>query len=462
MDSSRHRATQPFLAQEDRSVPDGDGGCSGYVKRRRFMRLAGQSGVLGMMGTSWLAPLGKAIAQSASETKRPDRKRGKGCVMARSIITLWMDGGPSQLDTFDPHPNRAIAAGVGAIDTSVRGVQLAETMPQLATQMQSVALLRNMVTREGDHQRAQYNLRTGFQPTPALIHPTIGAVICHQLPNQSIEIPRHISILPGAIRSRGGFLGDTLDAFLTGDPRDPLPDMSLRVSKERLERRLENIDVIDRGFGQDQVDQIEQQTLHRTTMERALCMMESEQRAALDVTREPQSTQDAFGDSPFGRACLAAVRLAAIGVPCIEVNLSGWDSHVNNRGLQAGRCAILDPAMASLIAELRARDLLDRTLVVCAGEFGRTPHVTPATEGREHWPHGFSVAIAGGPVQGGTVIGATDPEGARIPYAEGTPIEDLHATILHAFGMDPETMLESPDGRPIRLSEGKPILGLLG
>jgi len=145
----------------------------------------------------------------------------------------------------------------------------------------------------------------------------------------------------------------------------------------------------------------------------------------------------------------------------VEVNLGGWDSHINNAGIQASHCKILDPAFAALIKTLRERDLLDDTIVVWGGEFGRTPQITPGTEGREHWPHGFSMAIAGGPIRGGTVIGETDPDGKAVPYEKGTPVENLHATILDALGIDPERELDTPIGRPIKLSEGSVIRELV-
>lgn len=423
-------------------------GSLAHLNRRTLLRMAGAA------GAAWLTPVARALAEDAETSK----KRGK---RPRSIIALWMDGGPSQIDTFDPHPGKLIGGDVAAIDTTVRKIKLAETMPNLAQQMESVALLRNMVSREGDHERAQYNIRTGFRPDPSLLHPAIGAVICHQMPQPGIEIPQHISILPGQNPSRGGYLGDRFDAFQTYDPRDPLPDIRRRVGDDRFDQRLADIKIVDDSFGRGRIDRIESRTLHRTTMERALTMMDSEQRDAFDVSKESKELRAEFGDSPFGRGCLAALRLVEVGVPCIEVNLGGWDTHVNNTSIQAGRCEILDPAFAALIKHLRERDLLDSTIVVCGGEFGRTPKITPGTEGREHWPHGFSMAVAGGPIRGGTVIGETDPDGERIAYEDGTPVENLHATILHALGIPPGRELDTPVGRPIRLSEGKIIRELI-
>jgi hypothetical protein len=192
-------------------------------------------------------------------------------------------------------------------------------------------------------------------------------------------------------------------------------------------------------------------------------MMSSEQLAAFDVTQEPKKLLDSYGNSPFGRGCLAARRLIEVGVRCVEVTLDGWDSHADNHAIQRKRVDTLDPAFAALIADLRERKLLERTVVLCAGEFGRTPHVNRLA-GRDHWVNGFSVALAGGGIRGGRVVGATDPEAKRDPV-DPVNVPDIHATILTGVGLDPKKVNTAPvggSGRPIQLSQGKPIRALLG
>lgn len=194
--------------------------------------------------------------------------------------------------------------------------------------------------------------------------------------------------------------------------------------------------------------------------------MSSEQLKAFNVREAPQSLRESFGDTPFGRACLAAVQLIEVGVRCVEVQLDGWDSHVTNESLVRGNCAILDPAFAALLQQLHERELLDSTVVLWAGEFGRTPRVN-ATDGRDHWPHGFTAALAGGGIAGGRAIGATSPtpklsETNRLQdLVDPRPLEDLHATILHALGIDFTAEHETPIGRPMKFSEGKIIRELL-
>jgi len=195
-------------------------------------------------------------------------------------------------------------------------------------------------------------------------------------------------------------------------------------------------------------------------------MMTSEQLKAFNVKDAPQSLQEEFGDTPFGRSCLAALQLVEVGVRCIEITLDGWDTHANNYNFCMNNKKILDPAFAALLKHLGERKLLDKTLVLCGGEFGRTPQINPA-EGRDHWPHGFSLAIAGGGIAGGRVIGETAPEPKldekdRLKdVARPVEVEDIHATVLSALGIDYAQELETPIGRPMALSKGKVIQELI-
>jgi uncharacterized protein (DUF1501 family) len=410
------------------------------LDRRGFLKLA---------GLSWLTPVGRLLADQAERSKEP----------ARSVILLWLDGGPSQLETFDPHPGTSIAAGTGAIATSARGIQLASGFERLAEEMGSVALLRSMVSKEGDHERGTYLMKTGYRPDPTVIHPSIGAICCHELPVDRTDIPRHISILSGKWPGRGGFLGGEYDAFQVGDPKGRLPDVTSTVAAPRDRARVADLDVVERAFARGRRGQVEA-TLHRETFDRARVMMSSEQLRAFDVSQEPADVRAEYGDTPFGRGCLAARRLIEVGVRCVEVTLGGWDSHVNNHEIHAGLVAQLDPAFAALIRDLGRRGLADQTVVVCGGEFGRTPKVNVAG-GRDHWTNGYSLAISGGGLRGGLAIGETDPEGKKDP-AGPISIEDVHATVLAALGLDPRTEnIDPATTRPIKLSEGKPIRKIL-
>ncbi|HEV3163971.1 MAG TPA: DUF1501 domain-containing protein [Isosphaeraceae bacterium] len=406
-------------------------------------------GFLALAGLSWLTPLGHILAEQAERSREP----------AQSLILLWLNGGPSQLETFDPHPDTKIAAGTGAIETAARGVKLAKGFEQLADQMGSVALVRSMVSKEGDHERGTYMMKTGYRPDPTVVHPSIGAICCHELPVGRTDIPRHISILTGRWPSRGGFLGGEFDAFQVGDPQGRLPDVTASVPGARDTARMRDLDVVERAFARGRRERVEA-TLHRDTIARARVMMSSEQLKAFDVSQEPASVRAEYGDTPFGRGCLAARRLTEVGVRCVEVTLDGWDSHVNNHETHTRLARELDPAFGALLRDLNRRNLLGRTIVLCGGEFGRTPKVNVAG-GRDHWPNGFSLALAGGGLRGGLAVGETDPEGIKNP-AHPTTVEDVHATVLSALGLDPTKENIAPaTSRPIKLSAGKPIRELL-
>jgi hypothetical protein len=410
------------------------------VDRRSFLKLAGMT---------WLTPVGQLLAQEAEQSHQP----------AQSVILLWLGGGPSQLETFDPHPGSRIAGGTKSITTAVPGIELAQGFEQLAAEMGSIALVRSMISKEGDHERGTYMMKRGYRPDPTVEHPSIGAICCHELPVGRTEIPRHVSILTGQWPSRGGFLGGEYDAFQAGDPKGPLLDVSSGIPAPRDQARVRDLDVLERAFARGRRARAEA-TLHRETLARARVMMTSDQLKAFDVSLEPASVRDEYGDSPFGRGCLAARRLIEVGVRCVEVTLDGWDSHVANHEVHRAHVKVLDPAFAALLRDLRHKSLLERTVVLCCGEFGRTPKIN-LTAGRDHWPNGFSLALAGGGIRGGQAIGATDPDGVKDPVRP-TMVEDVHATVLTALGLSPSKENVAPaTSRPIKLSPGRPIRELL-
>lgn len=425
-------------------------GTHDHWSRRTLLKSARLSGL------AWLTPLAEMLALDAESGNAASARH------PRSVILLWLDGGPSQLDSFDPHPGKKISHGVKAIDTAVAGIRLAATMPHTAEMMADISLVRSVVSKEGDHARAVYNIKTGYRPDPTVIHPAIGSIICHELPQGDLEIPNHVSILPNRFPSRGGFLGAQFDAFQIGDPDQPLPDLKSSASEERQQSRLDGLHILEKGFVTGRGKNLDRDTtLHLASIEKARRMMTSDQLAAFDVSNTPKAEREAYGDTPFGRGCLAAVRLVEAGVRCVEVTLTGWDSHINNTELQAGRVGILDSAFAALIRDLKVRELLDETVVLCCGEFGRTPNLNPV-EGRDHWPHGFSMAIAGGGIAKGKVLGATDPEGVSEEPERPVHVEDIHATVQHVLGIDSSYEVMTPANRPIALSEGKVIGELLG
>ena len=322
------------------------------LDRRGFLKLA---------SLSWLTPVGQLLAVEAEPSRQP----------AQSIILLWLGGGPSQLETFDPHSDTKIAGGTKAIATAVQGIQLAQGFEQLADQMGSIALIRSMVSKEGDHERGTYLMKTGYRPDPTVEHPTIGAISCHKLPvgqdrhsaayldpDRSVASPEEASWGASSTRSRrvtrkGPASGCVL--------RSAGPAQTWPAS------------ATSRSWSEPSPAAAAPASMAHSTARHSPAprvMMSSEQLKAFDVSHEPASVRAEYGDTPFGRGCLAARRLTEVGVSCVEVTLDGWDTHVNNDAFQSAKVKILDPAFAALLHNLRRRNALDRTVVLCCGEFG--------------------------------------------------------------------------------------------
>ena len=299
------------------------------LHRRSLLKL----GALG--GAGWLTSIAEALAHQADTQGKPQRKQ------AQSLIVLWMGGGPSQLETFDPHPGKNISGDTRAIRTALPGVQLAEGLERTAELMESISLVRSLVSKEGDHERGTYLVKTGYRPDPTAVHPSIGAITCHELSSTGVDIPRHISILPGRWPARGGYLGDGFDALQTGDPAQKIADFAPRVSNVRYERRLADLSVLEEQFARGR-RRSAGATLHRETIAGARRMMTSEQIKAFDVSQESAATRAAYGATPFGRGCLAARRLIEVGARCVEVTLDGWDSHANNHEVHTRLKSVLE------------------------------------------------------------------------------------------------------------------------
>ncbi len=433
-------AMNSLTALHDGSLKSQSGVVGEVASRREFLRRSTAWGV------SFLLP---AIApRLARGTERP-----------RSLLTIWLGGGPSQLETWDPHPGTNIAGPTRAIDTSLRGVQFAEHFPRTAEQAHLVSVIRSLVSKEGDHERGTYLVKTGYRPDPTVVHPSLGAIIAHERPNPELEIPQYIALLSEQRAVRGGYLGADFDAFRIYDPGSSLANMRPRVGNDRQQKRLSHLAAVTQSFRRGRSQQLDD-SLHQLTIERALQMMTSEQLQAVNLDNEPQSVRQSYGETRFGRGCLVARRLIETGVRAVEVSLSGWDTHANNFEGHANQAAILDPALSTLLRELEERDLLESTVVLCIGEFGRTPRINPL-EGRDHWPTGFSALVGGAGLQSGVVIGETDPTGQSKQPTSPVNVTDLLATVLSVVGIDGQQEMISPIGRPLAICPGTPLEQLL-
>jgi hypothetical protein len=384
----------------------------------------------------------------------------------RSCILLWMAGGPSQIDTFDPKPGTDNGGPFRAIETSVPGIQICEHLPQVAKQMQHMAVIRSMQTKEGDHGRATTHLHTGYSPQGPIRFPALGSLVSNESAGIDADLPAYVSILPQGAFSQpavaAGFLGPShaplgVNAGGSGLKVDDLQPLGL--SEERQRERLRMLRDLGAAFVASRPGP--GTASHVTAYDRAERLGKTAAAEAFDLAREHDSLRDQYGRNSFGQGCLLARRLVERGVPFVQVTLGGWDTHDNNFEQVKTICESLDPAWATLMADLQNRGLLDSTMVAWVGEFGRTPGINPRV-GRDHFPLAWSTVLGGGGVRGGQVVGRTSSDGLVV---EDRPVSvpDLMATTFRAIGLDPEKQNMSNVGRPIRLADpaGKPVVEML-
>jgi hypothetical protein len=393
---------------------------------------------------------------------------------AKSVIVVWLAGGPATIDMWDPKEGRENGGPTKAIETSVKGIQYAENMPTVAKVAEHVGLIRSMVSREGSHERGRYLLHTGYIPTGTVTHPSMGAITALELGNKKLDLPNFISL--GGATDGAGFLPPEYNPFVVdaGGSRRPGGDKKADAGGDKV--RIANIDYptgVDKNrfrermkFLQEQEADFEKEhasdevTKHKTAYEKADRLMHTPLLEAFDLSKEKPELAKAYGEGKFGRSCMLARRLVERGVAFIEITLGGWDTHQDNFNKVSSNCKQLDPGLGTLIKDLHDRRMLDKTLVVCMGEFGRTPKINQNT-GRDHYPRAWSAMLAGGGIQGGRVIGATDKDGVEVKERPVT-VPDLFATIYSAVGVDPRKKNVSPLGRPIALSDnGVPVKELL-
>jgi hypothetical protein len=414
----------------------------GVVNRRSFLRSTA-AGAAGVSLVSWM----DLVRLDAADL----RKRGLACIL------LFMQGGPSQFETFDPKPDTKTGGPTKAIDTTIPGVQVAEHWPQVAKQLEHMALIRSMSGREGNHQRAQYLMHTGYLPSSAVKYPSLGAIVAKELGDPAFDLPNFVSVGAGALNS-SGFLGMSVAPFVVQDATK-MPansEFPKGVDGRRLKRRLGLMDKLERDFSDGGAKVLVDD--HRAIYGTAAQMVLSPRLKAFDLAQEKDSLRDQYGRSAFGQGCLLARRLVETGVTFVEVLCNNsqapinWDTHTDNFEGHQKLAGLADPGIATLVADLKERGLLDSTLVICMGEFGRTPTINGKT-GRDHYPQAFTVALAGGGVKGGRIIGRTDQDGIEVTDRPVT-MPDLFCTFCHALKINPRKENTSGVGRSIKIVEG--------
>jgi hypothetical protein len=379
-----------------------------------------------------------------------------------SLILLWMQGGPSQFETFDPKPGTENGGPTEAIDTAVSGIRIAKGWEKTAAQMRDIALIRSMTNKEGEHARATYQLHTGYVPTGTVRHPSLGCAIAKEIAFPDHDLPAVVSIGqgggPGGFVG-SGFLGVDYDPFQVPNAGQLPQDVAVPVATARFERRLGLLGNLEDDFaargGELAVAD------HKKLYEKTKKLILSPDVKAFELGSESQAIRDLYGDSAFGRGCLLARRLVEAGVTFVEVRMPGWDTHQDNFTAVSNLAAQTDPGLAALVADLKQRGLLERTLVVWMGEFGRTPRIN-SQKGRDHYPRAFSAALAGGGVRGGQVIGASTDDGTAVK-SDPVSVPDLFSTICKSLKVDPQKENVSPIGRPLKIVDGgKPVAKLFG
>ncbi len=445
------------------------------LSRRDAFRAFGL-GLAGCSMSGWFPALANAAAT--------DPKRRRHCIL------LWMTGGPTQTDTFDMKMNGPadVRGEFKEIETSAAGLRFCEHLPNLAKLGHHLAVVRSLSTKEGDHGRGTYLMRTGHQPGGPISFPTIGSALSKALGSEAFDLPSYVSIAPYQAFNRAafgpGFLGPRHAPLTVGatdqfqvqqapqgagyaelgvdDLRNPGVSRSQELDRLELWLTLQESFISRHASASPKAQ--------HTVYERAVRMMGSQASKAFDLSDEPQQVRDAYGRGRFGQGCLMARRLIERGVSFVEVSLGGigggafaWDTHANNFPTVKTLCGELDAGWASLMTDLHNRGLLESTTILWIGEFGRTPKI-PANRGtgggRDHFPNAWSCVLAGGGIRGGQAYGRTSDNGTSVEEGK-VDVGDVLATLCQALGVDPETRNISEVNRPIRIAEGTPIKALL-
>lgn len=373
------------------------------------------------------------------------------------MIVLWMQGGPSQLETFDPKPNSDIMGETTAISTKLPGVQIAHAWPETAKVLDKTTIIRSMTSKEGNHQRATYQSHTGYLPSGSVKHPGLSANLAIHLADLEFDLPSVVSIGRPASGLHAGHLGINYEPFVVDQPGQMPSNLTQSVETDRYARRRKLLGKVEKEFASQGAEQVVAD--HQTLYGKAAQMVLSQNLTAFDLEQESQSLRNSYGDTNFGRGCLLARRLVETGVPFVEVNHRSWDTHDDVFERTNQLAGEVDPAMATLLVDLESRGMLDDTLVVWMGEFGRTPRINPRT-GRDHFPRAFNALMAGAGVRGGQVLGSTTKDGSMVDEQPVT-IGDLFSSICHALDVDPTSESISPLGRPMKIvEEGSVIDGL--
>jgi len=364
---------------------------------------------------------------------------------------IWADGGPSQIETFDPKPGRETGGPLGDIATKAPGMRISETLPLIAKQMDKLSVIRNITSKEGEHQRAKYYLHTGFPLIEGFPRPALGSVVSSETPQS--DLPHYVSIgSPGYGPAYMGLEHGPFSIQNAEEARRLLRTLESRRDRIKLTRKLSD------QFSSTRPSMDAKSRL--AVLSRIERLIDTPFEKALDVSAEPEKVRTRFGEGTFAHNALLARRLLETGVPFVEIHHSGWDTHAQNARNVGNLCRAIDQPWAALMEDLSASGLLDETVVIWLGEFGRTPQIN-ANAGRDHFPRVTPAVIGGGGIAGGQVIGQTNQDGTGIE-GDSYEVADLFATVLATMGVKANKEFPTDFGSMTEATDsGKVIKGLL-
>jgi uncharacterized protein (DUF1501 family) len=408
------------------------------LSRREMLRLS-SAGLLAGSVSGWF----DTFAAQAAETAAQGAKH-------KSCILLWMNGGPAQSHTFDLKDGSEFKP----IDTTVSGIKVSEYLPNLAKQMEHCAVLRSMSTGEGSHDRARYLMHTGYrQGFGGTTYPSMGSFVAESVGDPEFELPNFVAIGGGTLGA--GYLGPKFSPLVVGDPSRGVENLKPYAELDELDQRAKLLDEFNQGlFDKYQQTPIEAQ---QKGYQKAMALMHSPKAKAFNIDQEPSSIKSKYGSGRFAQGCLLARRLVEVGVSFVEVSLGGWDTHQGAATPVKGLSGQIDAPWAALLSDLKERGLLDSTLVIWMGEFGRSPG-----KGQNHYPRAWTTVLAGAGIKAAQVVGATDKSGGSVA---DRPIsaKDFMATVCKALGIDYTKSTIARNGRPFRIvdKDARPVEALL-
>jgi hypothetical protein len=421
---------------------------SGEISRRDFAAKTASS----LLGVGLLGSYMNGKSYGAFENS----SKLKQVATAKNVIYLYMSGGQSHMDTWDPKEGVETAGPTKPIKTSADGVRISEYLPLSAQQMHHACVINSLTSTQGAHEQGNYMMHTSYDLRGTIRHPAMGAWLNVFQGGGNSTLPNFVFIGNDSRHPGSGFFPAQFSPLYVNNPENGLKNVKLQpgLTEDRFVKRMNLADELDQDFRS--TFQHRNVKAYSDMYDNAMSMMKSEDLKAFDLTEEPEDLRKAYGKEAFGQGCLLARRLVERGVRFVEVSLGGWDTHAANFVRVPELCDTLDKGLATLLQDLNSRGLLKDTLVVLTSEFGRTPDINQNV-GRDHYPKAFSAVLAGGGIAGGMTYGKTDKEGREVAENK-VQIADFNATIAYALGLPLDQVIYSPSKRPFTIADkGQPI-----